>query len=249
MFKFFSKIVGKVKEVKRGKVCAIILCAGGSTRFSNGQESKQFATIYDVPVILRTILAFEETESISEIILVARKDDIDELKSLVCENGIQKVSCIVVGGSTRQESAFKGFKHVSDKSTFIAIHDGARCLVTPNIIESVLAAAEKHLAATAASKVTDTVKISDNECFIKKTINRENVWNVQTPQIFEKKLYTTAIYNAKQNGIEATDDCMLVENIGYKIKLVETGKENIKITVKEDICLAENILSRRGDPI
>ena len=120
-------------------------------------------------------------------------------------------------------------------------------MVTPDIIEGVLEEAEKHLAATAASRVTDTVKLSDDDGFIKKTINRENVWNVQTPQIFEKKLYTTAIYNAKQNCIEATDDCMLVENIGFKIKLVETGKENIKITVKDDITLAENILVARGD--
>lgn len=249
MFKFISKIVGKVKGVKRGKISAIILCAGGSTRFSEGRESKQFATVRGIPVILRTILTFEKTESISEIILVARKEDIEDLKSLVCVNGIKKVSCIVVGGSTRQESAQKGFKHVSEKSTFVAIHDGARCMVTPEIIETVISEAERYMAATAASRVTDTVKISDDNGFIKKTIKRDNVWNVQTPQVFEKKLYTTAIYNAKQKGIEATDDCMLVENIDFKIKLVETGKENIKITVKDDILLAENILTARGDEL
>ncbi len=249
MFKFISRMVGKVKGVKRGKISAIILCAGSSTRFSDGRESKQFATVRGVPVILRTILTFERTDAISEIILVARKEDIEDLKSLVCVNGIKKVSCIVVGGSSRQESALKGFKHVSEKSTFVAIHDGARCMVTSEIIDKVISEAERHMAATAASRVTDTVKISDNDGFIKKTVNRENVWNVQTPQIFEKKLYTTAVYNAKQKGIEATDDCMLVENIGFKVKLVETGKENIKITVKDDICLAENILVARGDEL
>lgn len=249
MFKFLSKIVGKVKGAKHGRVSAIILCAGGSTRFSEGKESKQFATVRGIPVILRTILTFEKAESISEIILVARKDDIEDLKSLVCVNGIKKVSCIVVGGSSRQESAYKGFKHVSEKSSFVAIHDGARCLVTTEIIDAVINEAEKHMAATAATRVTDTVKISDDNGFIKKTVNRDNVWNVQTPQIFEKKLYTTAIYNAKQKGFEATDDCMLVENIGFKIKLVETGKDNIKITVKDDILLAENILVARGDTV
>lgn len=249
MFKFISKMVGKVKGAKRGKISAIILCAGGSTRFSEGRESKQFATVRGIPVILRTILTFEKTEAISEIILVARKEDIDDLRSLVCVNGIKKVSCIVVGGSSRQESALKGFKHVSEKTTYVAIHDGARCMITTEIIDKVIAEAERYQAATAASRVTDTVKISDDDGFIKKTVNRDNVWNVQTPQIFEKKLYTTAIYNAKQKGIEVTDDCMLVENIGFKVKLVETGKENIKITVKDDISLAENILIARGDEL
>lgn len=249
MFKFFSKFVGKVKGVKRGRISAIILCAGGSTRFSDNGESKQFAHIRGIPVILRTILAFEKTDSINEIILVARKEDIEDLKALVCINGIKKVSCIVVGGASRQESAMKGFKHVSEKSAFVAIHDGARCMVTPDIINAVVEEAEQHMAATASTRVTDTVKISDDNGFIKKTINRENVWNVQTPQIFEKKLYTTAIYSAKKNSLNATDDCMLVENIGFKVKLVETGKENIKITVKEDIILAENILTARGDSL
>ena len=247
MFNFLSKIVGKAKSAKRGRVCAIILCAGSSMRFSGGEESKQFAHVSGIPVVLRTILAFENTDSINEIVLVAKKEDIEDLKALVCVNGIKKVSCIVVGGSTRQESALKGFKHVSEKTNFVAIHDGARCLVTPEIIEAVISEAEAHSAATAATQVTDTVKISDENGFIKKTINRENVWNVQTPQVFEKKLYTTAIYSAKQKGVNATDDCMMVESIGFKVKLVETGKENIKITVREDIALAENLLAARGN--
>ena len=247
MFKLISKFVGKVKGGKRSRVCAIILCAGSSMRFSGGEESKQFAHVFGVPVVLRTIIAFENADSISEIVLVAKKEDIDDLKALVCINGIKKVSCIVVGGETRQESAIKGFKHVSEKAAFVAIHDGARCLVTPEIIDAVISEAETYSAATAATQVTDTVKISDDKGFIKKTINRENVWNVQTPQVFDKKLYAEAITGAKQSGLNATDDCMMVENIGFKVKLVETGKENIKITVREDIALAENLLSARGE--
>ena len=247
MFKFFSKLAGGINNFKRGKTSAIILCAGSSTRFSNINENKQFYDVCGVPVIMRTINAFEQSDAIGEIVLVTKKEDIDELKQLVCKNGIKKVSCIVVGGATRQESAIKGFKHISEKAKLVAIHDGARCLVTPEIIESVILEADKHKAATAATKVTDTVKVSDGDGFISKTINREYVWNVQTPQVFEKKLYSVAAYNALQKGINATDDCMLAENAGFKVKLVETGKENIKITVKDDIQLAEHILIARGN--
>lgn len=247
MFKFLSKIAGGINNIKRGKTSAVILCAGSSTRFSNKKENKQLALVNGIPVILRTVLAFEKCDAIGEIILVTKKEDIDDLKTLVCDNGIKKVSCIVVGGNTRQESALKGFKHVSDKSKLVAIHDGARCLVTPQIIESVVIEADKYKAATAASRVTDTVKISDDDGFISKTVDRTYVWNVQTPQVFEKKLYNVCAYNAKQKGISATDDCMLVEEAGFKVKLVDTGKENIKITVKDDIQMAEHILASRGE--
>ena len=247
MFKFLSKIAGGLNNIKRGKASAIILCAGSSTRFSSNNENKQFALVNGLPVILRTVLAFESCEAVGEIILVTKKEDIDDLKALVCDNGIKKVTCIVVGGSTRQESALKGFKHVSEKSKLVAIHDGARCLVTPELIESIIDEADKYKAATAASRVTDTVKISDNNGFISKTIDRNYVWNVQTPQVFEKKLYSVCAYNAKQKGISVTDDCMLIEKAGFKVKLVDTGRENIKITVKEDINLAEHILSKRGE--
>ena len=196
MFKIFSKIAGSINNIRRSKTSAIILCAGASTRFSS-TENKQLAEVCGVPVIVRTISAFEGSELISEIILVTKKEDIEKYKQLVCENGFRKVSCIVVGGDTRQSSALRGFKHVSEKSNFVAIHDGARCLVTKEIINKVITEADAHKAATAASKVTDTVKIADNNGFISKTIDRSYVWNVQTPQVFETKLYSICAYKAK----------------------------------------------------
>lgn len=247
MFKIFSKLANGLNNIKRGKTSAIILCAGSSTRFSSKNENKQMAEIKGVPVIVRTISAFENSESIFEIILVTRKEDTEEYKKLVCANGFKKVSCIVVGGETRQSSALKGFKHVSDKAKFVAIHDGARCLVTPEIINRVIKEADVHKAATAASRVTDTVKIADKDGFISKTIDRQYVWNVQTPQVFETKLYRVCAYNGKENGVDATDDCMLAESAGFKVKLVDTGKDNIKITVKEDVRLAEHILNLKGE--
>ncbi|MBE6673740.1 MAG: 2-C-methyl-D-erythritol 4-phosphate cytidylyltransferase [Ruminococcaceae bacterium] len=247
MFKIFSKIAGSIKDIRRGKTSAIILCAGESTRFSKGKENKQMALVNGVPVILRTLKTFEETDDICEIILVVRKEDANSYKDIVCKNGLKKVKCIVIGGDTRQSSALRGFKHVDENSKFVAIHDGARCLVTPEIINKVINEADQHNAAAAATRITDTLKLADKNGFISKTVDRSNMWSVQTPQVFEKKLYMVSAYNAKEKGIEATDDCMLAEASGFKVKLVETGKENIKITVKDDIILAEQILASRGE--
>lgn len=245
MFKLFSGIAKAINRIKNGGVSAVILCAGASTRFSDS-ENKQLAMINGASVIERTLSVFENCKSIDEIVLVVRKEDTEKYKNFVCEKEYNKVKCIVVGGETRQASALKGFKHVSDKTKYVAIHDGARCLITEKMIEDVLRDATKYGIATAASKITDTVKVADRDGFISKTLDREYIWNVQTPQIFEYKKYQISAYKAKQDGIIATDDCMLAENAGFKVKLVNTGNENIKITVKDDINRAEAILLQRG---
>ena len=241
----FSKIAGAFNTLKNGAVSAIILCAGSSTRFSNGTKSKQLAQVLGKTVIERTLRAFDECNSINEIIVVVRKEDAEAYKSFISDKGFNKVKCIVTGGETRQISALRGFKYVSEKAKYVAIHDGARCLVDSKIIEAVIKEASKYGVATAASRVTDTVKVSDEEGFIVKTLDRSNIWNVQTPQIFEYKKYMVSAYKAKQDGYEATDDCMLAEYAGFKVKLVDTGSDNIKITVSEDIKRAEAILKAR----
>jgi 2-C-methyl-D-erythritol 4-phosphate cytidylyltransferase len=243
-----KNIFSQISEIfHHGEVSAIILCAGNSSRFSDGKESKQMAEIRGKSVIVRTIEAFEKSPNIREIVLVARKEDTSEYNKIVSEHAFKKVSCIVVGGETRQLSAMRGFKHISEKTKFVAFHDGARCLVTPEIIDAVVDSAKEYNAATAATRVTDTVKISDEDGNIARTVNRELMWTVQTPQIFERELYRVCIENAIQKGVVATDDCMLAEAYGQKVKLVETGKENIKITVKEDVDFAEAILAMREE--
>ncbi len=247
MANLISKLSDKIINMTHGVTSAIILCAGLSTRFSKEGISKQMVNVCGLPVILHTLRSFENAESIGEIILVVKKEDISDYEELVKANGIKKVKHIIPGGATRQESAFLGFKNVAKKAKYVAVHDGARCLVTPDIITEVTKAARRFKAATAASKTTDTVKIADKKGFIKKTIDREVVWNVQTPQIFEKKLYNVSLHYAKANNIAVTDDCMMAESAGFKVKLVNTGKDNIKITYKEDVLLAEQILAARGD--
>lgn len=243
-----KNIFSQISEIfHHGDVSAIILCAGNSTRFSGGKESKQMANIAGKSAIIRTIEAFEKCNLIREVILVVRKEDTSDYNTMICDLAFKKVSCIVVGGETRQLSAMRGFKHISEKTKYVAFHDGARCLVTPEIIEEVVIAAKQYGAATAASQITDTVKIADENSDIARTVNRDLMWTVQTPQVFEKELYRVCIDNAIEKGIVATDDCMLAEAYGQKVRLVETGKENIKITVKSDVAFAEAIIKAREE--
>jgi len=247
LIKIFSKIASFFSRKEKNPVSAIILCAGSSTRFSeDGEENKQMAEINGISVAERAIRAFDNAKEVQEIIVVVKKEDAEAYKSFIYEKGFSKVKCIVTGGETRQISALRGFKHINEDSKYVAIHDGARCLVTEDMISAVAAAAYEYGAATAATKITDTVKLATESGFIKSTVDRTNLWQVQTPQIFEADLYKKALYKAKIDQINATDDCMLIENLGMDIKLVDTGYENIKITYKDDIKRAEAILSQRG---
>lgn len=241
VFNFFSKLFGADKTLFTS---AVILCAGSSSRFG---ADKQMAKIDGMGVAERTISVFESLDVINEIVLVVPKECTQEYQDIVLLNEFKKVRAIVTGGETRQISAARGLRHVSEKAKYIAVHDGARCLVTPEIILSVLGAALEHNCATAATQMTDTIKQASADGFVKNTVDRSLLWSVQTPQIFEIDTYKIATYKAMQENAEVTDDCMLVENAGFKVKLVESGKDNIKITRSTDIALAEYIIAYRKE--
>ncbi len=238
VFKKFDRIL----KVKRATVSAVILAAGSSVRFG---DDKTAASVGGRTVLERTLLAFDACPLIDEIILVLPKEGFAKAKSVASPFLTAKVRRVVRGGDTRQQSAICGIEASDPKAKFIAIHDAARCLVTPEMIESVCRAAYEHRAAAAACRVVDTVKLADGKGFIDHTIDRENVWLVSTPQVFLADLYRAAAYTAKDAGFEATDDCMLAERLGFKVKLVDVGPDNIKITFKEDVARAEDILRRR----
>lgn len=222
---------------------AVILAAGSSTRM-NG-ENKQFIAVGGLTVLARTILAFEAAECIDEIVVVTKKELIGEVIDLCEKYSAKKVTAVVPGGENREESAWLGFSEISDRSDFVAIHDGARCLVTPEMIEKVCVAAYNYGAAAAAHRSTDSVKVSGKRDFIDETLDRDCVWLVQTPQVFGANLYRAAAYTAREAKFEATDDCALVERLGYKtIKLVECGTKNMKITTPEDIAFANAIAAQ-----
>lgn len=220
---------------------AVILAAGNGTRFG-GKVKKQYVEILGIPAIIRTIGAFEECELIDEIILVGDKEALGEV---IEGYDFKKIAMIVEGGATRQESALLGFDSVSDKSKFVAIHDAARCLVTSEIIEATVKEAYKYRAAAAAHKSEDTVKICDKNGIVEETTDRDKIWLVQTPQVFLNDVYRSAAYMAKKDEAVVTDDCMLCERLGFEVKLVEAGRENIKLTGPDDLMLCEAILAYR----
>ncbi|MBQ4066455.1 MAG: 2-C-methyl-D-erythritol 4-phosphate cytidylyltransferase [Clostridia bacterium] len=220
---------------------AVILAAGNGTRFG-GKIKKQYVDILGIPAVVRTVQAFEQCELIDEIILVGDKEALGELFS---QYKSEKLAMIVAGGETRQDSALLGFDSVSEKSKYVAIHDAARCLVTPEMIEATVKEAYKNRAAAAAHRSEDTVKIADKNGFIESTTDRDKIWLVQTPQVFLNDVYRAAAYMAKKDGAVVTDDCMLCERLGFDIKLVECGRENIKLTGPDDLMLCEAIVSFR----
>lgn len=222
---------------------AVIAAAGSGTRMGSGQ-TKQTIELCGMPVIARTLLAFERCGEINEIVIAARADEIPMYETLRKSYNINKLTAVVEGGDTRQESVLRGFERISDKAEFVAIHDGARCLVTPEIISSVAREAYNWGAATAASHASDTVKRADFRGFIEETVDRSSLWLASTPQIFGTDLYRAAAYTAKAEGFSATDDNMLAERVGFPVKLVDCGTDNIKITTPADLAIAEVILRR-----
>ena len=234
----------KAKKKSVPHTVALIVAAGSSTRMGLG-ISKQFLEIEGAPVLLHTLRAFEEARTVDEIVVVARGEDMTHIESLAVQHRIEKLTAVVGGGETRAISVQRGFARVHPRAKFVAIHDGARCLVTPEIIDKVVRTAYRHKAATAAAPVSDTVKTVNAKGFVESTIDRQKVFLATTPQVFDTNLYRAALATVK--GFEKmTDDNQLIESLPYPVKVVDCGKENIKITHPSDIAIAETILKERS---
>jgi 2-C-methyl-D-erythritol 4-phosphate cytidylyltransferase len=235
-------------KLKHKHTGAVIVTAGNGTRFDAfGAGTKQMALLRGIPVIVRTIFAFEECDCIDEIVIVARANEVSQYEDFRKKYNFKKIKAVVEGGETRQISSLKGFDALSPKCKYVAVHDGARCLITPDMITKVVDAAYETGASAAASKARDTIKYADKDGYIESTIDRNYVWLVQTPQVFSTNIYRASAYMAKRDGAEATDDCMLAERLGFKIRLVDCGGDNIKMTLPEDMYIAQSILERRGE--
>lgn len=236
------------EELSKHFNSVIIVAAGNGTRMGPDRSlTKQMTPLCGIPVVARSIRQFESCGFVNEIIVVAREEEIPRYAEFVAEYGFKKVTAVVKGGITRQLSVLQGFASVSSRSEYVAIHDGARCLVTPEMIENVFRQAYIYGSATAAERSKDTIKRADHSGFVAETIDRAYLWHAQTPQIFKTDIYRASAYIAQKNGFEVTDDCMLAENIGFKIKLVDCGYANLKITTPDDFYLAEAILKIRAD--
>ena len=205
---------------------------------------KLFAPLAGKPVIAHTIDAFERTECVAEIILVGREDTLAELRKLV---GPQtKVKKIVPGGAQRQDSVRAGLKNVDPKNRFVAVHDAARPLITPEKITRVFEVCRAHNAAALAEPITDTLKRVDVDLVVRESVDRDQLYAMQTPQIFARELLLEAYNAVVAKNMSVTDEVSAVEQLGRKVVLVPNQDFNFKITYPRDFPLAEFVLNQRA---
>ena len=220
------------------KTCgAVIVAAGTASRM--GGIDKVMAPLDGEPMIVRTVRTFQECDVISEIVIVTREDLILPISNLC--SGMDKVKAVVTGGKSRQESVELGMNALSKEVKLAAIQDGARPLITWQVIDRVVRAANTFGGAVPGIPVKDTMKV-ENGGLVKETPDRKTLRAIQTPQVFDFDLLRGALKKAKEDGAEVTDDCSAVERLGMKVKIVEGDERNIKVTTPMDLKIAEMLL-------
>jgi len=228
-----------MKMNNQPKVGAIIVAAGSSRRM--GGIDKVFVPLGGKPILARVIDTFQKCKLVDQIVVVVNAKNIEKCRKLVAEERWSKVSDVCAGGRRRQDSVAAGLKLLNCQ--WVVIHDGARPLVTKDLIERGLEAAEETGAAIAAIPVTDTIKVAGDDRIVRQTPPRQNLWAVQTPQVFRFDIIARVYEQTKG---EVTDDASLVERLGYKVKLYMSAYDNIKITNSDDLALAEVLLKKHG---
>lgn len=234
----------KKKKSGEAKCSAVIVSAGLARRM--GGVDKVLAPLGELPVLVHTLYAFQDCAAVDEVILVAREDLVVEVSRLCKEFNLNKVKKVIVGGKERIHSVQAGLREVDPEAELIAIHDGARPLVTQEIIRDAVTRAALTGAAAPAVPLTDTVKRTEDGLAVE-TVDRSQLWAVQTPQVFEAGLIKAAVQKAIDDGELLTDDCGAVERMGMKITLTSGSPENIKITTPLDLILGEAILQARAE--
>lgn len=218
---------------------AILVCAGNASRM--GGVNKILMPLGESNVVGYSMLAFQNSPDIAEIIVVTKPENFDAIRETADRLGITKLAQLTQGGNTRQRSVMQGLRLVSQTSQYIAVHDGARPLVKPEHITAVIKDARVFGGATLGVPVKDTIKVVDDG-LITDTPYRPKLYITQTPQVFRKRLYFEAVDFAMEHGLDFTDDCQLVEAIGGKVYMTTGDYANIKITTPEDRAIAEVLL-------
>lgn len=223
-----------------------IIVAAGKSRRMNPTVSKQFIFIGGKPILAYTIDAFEKSSLIDKIVLVINEAEIEKCKkTIVNKYNYKKLMKIVSGGKERQNSVFNGLKVLPSETNLVAIHDGARFLITPDIIDRAVRGAYDSNGVIVAMPIQDTIKETNSNKIISKTFNRDRLWAAQTPQVFPYSIIMKAHEKAREDNFLGTDDASLVERLGYEVDIVRGSVENIKITTNFDLILAEIILNKR----
>ncbi|MBE7016755.1 MAG: 2-C-methyl-D-erythritol 4-phosphate cytidylyltransferase [Ruminococcaceae bacterium] len=236
-----SRISDVIRKAHHSFCSAVVVAAGNSSRM---QQDKLLMNIGGKSVIERSLEALNNSPSIDEIIIVTREDRLEEMAIIAQNAGIDKLSKVVIGGSTRTESALAGVSEANKRAKIICIHDGARPFVTEEIICSCVHQAVLYNAACPAIPVKDTIRLVKDGVAVQ-TPPREETFAVQTPQAFNSDIIKAALCTAVRDGKTYTDDCAAVEAMGVKIRVVQGSEDNIKVTTPLDIPLAESIAEKR----
>ena len=222
---------------------AIIVAGGSSQRMG---FDKLFAIIAEQAVIAHAIRAFDRATSVNEIVVVAREERHDEIRRITRDAGFKKVGSIVRGGERRQDSVLAGLDRVDRAAKYVAVHDAARPLVRPKQIERTLEQCRVHGATALAQPINDTLKRADADLLVVGAVDRDQLYAVQTPQVFERKLIEDAYRAVYAEDISVTDEVSAVERLGHKIALILNDDFNFKITYPRDLQIAEFILRERA---
>ncbi|MEY8386293.1 2-C-methyl-D-erythritol 4-phosphate cytidylyltransferase [Oscillospiraceae bacterium 38-13] len=241
MLPFFKK----VREIRRPRCAALVAAAGSSTRM--GGVNKLLQPLEGAPVLIRTLAALQVSETVDEIVVAAREEDIVEFSQLCRTYGITKCTKVIRGGESRVHSVLLAALEAGPEIELLAVQDGARPLVTPELVDRVVSAAARCGAAAPAVAVKDTVKTVRKDGGVEETLDRERLRAVQTPQVFASSLLKAALQSALEADAPVTDDASAVERLGKVVFLVEGEEENLKITTPFDMILAEAILKAREE--
>ncbi len=219
-----------------------IIVAGGKSKRMGTKADKAFVNLGTKPVITYSLKAFEECPDIDGIVLVVRKDRLEAAKGMVKMFGFAKVQDVVAGGNERQTSVANGLAVLGDEVKIVAVHDGARPCVKPELISDTIKSAKRYDSGVAAAKVTDTIKEIKRGHVVNRTVDRTTLWSVQTPQTFKKDLLLEGFAAVKKKNASVTDEASAVELLGKEVRIVPAAWSNVKITTPDDLQIAAALL-------
>ena len=236
-----SKLSDGIRKVHHSFCSCVVVAAGDSTRMG---EDKLELDLLGRSVLAETLCTLQTCSAVDELIVVTKPEKLDNIAELRDTYGLAKLTKVIIGGKTRTESALRGVTEANPKAKIIAIHDAARPLVTPEIVEDAVHNAVIYLAAAPAVPVKDTIKVAEDGA-VSATPDRASLFAVQTPQAFHADIIKAALTKAVETGAQYTDDCAAAEAIGAKVHLSLGSEENLKITTPTDLVIARTILEKR----
>ena len=223
-------------------ICTAVIVAAGKGRRMGTEVSKQFLPLCGKEILAHSVEKFEKAEKIRDIVLVTGEDSLQDVREMAQEYGWKKIVSVVAGGKERQDSVWNGLQAVSDDTDIVLIHDGVRPFVTEDILNHSIETAVEMGSCVAGVPAKDTIKVCNGENIAVATPDRSTLWQIQTPQTFQKDLIMQAYQKAKAEGFVGTDDASLAEYSGCPVKVIMGSYRNIKITTKEDLLIGEAFL-------